>query len=345
MTNTRRRAGLASAIIAAAALVVSGCGSSSSPPASTSSSPTAAPSSTNGSTSSAASSAQSSAASSAKSSAAPSAMSSGSPSSVPQPGVDSTAAALLPDDVRTRGTLVVAMDGSQGKPFTFFGPDNKTLEGLTVDLANALGGALGVKLQFENTSFDSLIPGLQASRYDLTVAPMLMTPTRLKNVDMIGWIHGGSAFLVLKSGGPTDLSLDKLCGMTVGAQTGSVEANALNEQNDKCKSAAQQEISIKLFPHATDGVLALTAGRIQAFDTAAAQAGYIAASNSGDVTQSGKPYNSGTSSMALPKDSTVAKALTAALQHLIDTGAYKSILAKYGLTNLAVPSASLNSPV
>ena len=321
-------------LAAAIALLVSACGSGT--PAASGSGTTSSGAMSGGASSSAAQQTGSSPA-------APVGSSAGQ-SSAPQVSVDSSAAGLLPQDVRSKGTLVVAMDGSQGKPFTYFGPDNKTMQGLTVDLASALGATLGVKLQVENTSFDSLIPGLQASRYDLTVAPMLMTSTRLKTVDMIGWIHGGSAFVVMKAGGTTDLSLDKLCGMTVGAQTGSVEANALDEQNGKCTAAGKKSISIKLYPHATDGVVALSAGRIDAYDTAAAQAGYIAAS-SAQLTQSGKPYNSGTSSMALPKGSPIAKAVTAALQHLIDTGAYKAILAKYGVTSLAVPSAQLNNPV
>lgn len=320
-----RRATGGLVVLAAVSLALAGCGSNSSDgngsaaPAASSSSDTAAPSS-------------------GPSSQAPA-------GTAPSAGTsDSDPAALLPSDVKAKGTIVVAMDGSQGQPFTFFASDNTTMEGLTVDLANALGDALGLKFKVENTSFDALIPGLQAKRYDLTIAPMLMTPTRLASVDMIGWLHGGSAFLVMKSGGPTDVTLDSLCGKTVGAQTGSVEAAALDEQTAKCTQSGKSGISIKLFPHATDGVVALTAGRIEVYDTAAAQAGYMAESTDG-ITQSGEPYNSGTSSMALQKDSPIAKAVTAALQKLIDDGTYKKILDKYGVGELAVPSASLNAPV
>jgi polar amino acid transport system substrate-binding protein len=270
---------------------------------------------------------------------------SGSPSGSVKAGqVDQEAADLLPEDVKASKTLVVAMDATQGKPFTFYAADNKTITGLTKDLSDALGQALGVKMDVKNTSFDSLIPGLQAKRYGLSIAPMLMTDKRLESVDMIGWIHGGSAFMIAKGKGKPDLTLADTCGMTVGAVTGSVEAQALSDQSAQCAAGSKAPISIKLFPHTTDGIVALTAGRIDAYDTAAAQAGYITKGNA-QLAQSGEPYNSGTSSMALPKDSDAAQAVTKAFQYLIDQGVYKSILDKYGLSNLAVPSASLNKPV
>ncbi|HEX6444398.1 MAG TPA: ABC transporter substrate-binding protein [Streptosporangiales bacterium] len=255
---------------------------------------------------------------------------------------DAKAAKLLPASLVKSG-LVVAMDGTQGKPFTYYGSDNKTLAGVTVDLGDALGKALGVKVTVKNTSFDSLIPGLAAGRYDLAIAPMLMTPERLKQVDMIGWVHGGSSFVVKKGVGKPDLTPSAVCGMTVGAATGSVEAEALAAQSTKCVKAGKKPVQRKLFPHATDGVVALTAGRLDAYDTASAQAAFIAKQN-GQVTQSGHPYSSGTSSMALPKGSKAAQAVAAGLQHLIDTGAYKQILSRYGMQGLAVPAAAVDTP-
>jgi len=257
---------------------------------------------------------------------------------------DAKAADLLSPKTKSSGRLVVAMDATQGKPFTFYANDNKTIDGLAKDLSDALGKALGVKMDVQNTSFDSLIPGLQAQRYDLSIAPMLMTEKRLQSVDMIGWIHGGSAFMIVKGQGKENLTLANVCGMTVGAVTGSVEAQALANQSTACTTAGKDAVSVKLFPHTTDGIVALTAGRLEAYDTAAAQSAYIAKS-SDQLAQSGEPYNSGTSSMALPKDSADAKAIEAALQSLIDSGAYKKILDHFGVDNLAVPSASLNNPV
>ena len=259
--------------------------------------------------------------------------------------VDQAAKDLLPADVASKGAIKVVMDGTQGKPFTYFAAgSSKQMEGLTADLTTAIGKALGVKVEIGNTSFDNLIPGLQAGRFDLAVAPMLMTDERLKSVDMIGWLHGGSSFLVAKSGGQDGMTLDKTCGMTIGAASGSVEAIALEEQSDACVADGRKPVTRKLYPHTTDGLVALTAGRLDAFDSAAAQTGYMAKANA-DLKQSGEPYSSGTSSMAMPKDSKLAPAFEAALQSLIDSGVYAKIVEKYGVQHLAVPSASLNKPV
>lgn len=260
-----------------------------------------------------------------------------------QVSADADSAALLPEAIKSAGTINIVMDATQGEPFTFFDDGNDEMQGITADIASGIAQSLDLELEFHNVPFDGLITGLQSQRYDLSVAPMLMTDERLTKVDMLGFLIGGSRFLVTEDSEHTELTLDDACGLHVGATTGSVEAAALTEQSETCEADGREPVELDLFPRTSEGIVAVTSGRLDAYDTASAAAGYISANNP-RLVASGSPYNSGVSSMALPKDSELSEAIESALQHMIDEGYYGEVLDKYGVQDLAVPRASLNEP-
>jgi polar amino acid transport system substrate-binding protein len=55
--------------------------------------------------------------------------------------------------------------------------------GVSVDLANALGGQLGRRVEFENMPFDGLIPALKTGRVDVVISSMTATEERAQSID------------------------------------------------------------------------------------------------------------------------------------------------------------------
>ncbi|MDQ0075495.1 transporter substrate-binding domain-containing protein, partial [Arthrobacter oryzae] len=92
---------------------------------------------------------------------------------------DPAAVALLPESFKAKGQLTVAMDLSS-PPMTFLAEDNSTPIGVNPDLARLVAKKLGLKLKFENTAFDTIIPGIDGGRYDFTATTMSATEERLK---------------------------------------------------------------------------------------------------------------------------------------------------------------------
>ena len=81
---------------------------------------------------------------------------------------ESSAAPLadkLPDDIRKAGVIKVGSDIAYA-PVEFKDGSGKTV-GIDPDLADAMGRQLGVKFEFENGTFDTLITGLRSDRYDV----------------------------------------------------------------------------------------------------------------------------------------------------------------------------------
>jgi polar amino acid transport system substrate-binding protein len=255
---------------------------------------------------------------------------------------DSQLRSQLPADVRSKGSLVMATDATIGAPFATFGSDNKTVVGLNVDIANAIGQLLGIKIDTVNTPFGTFIPGLQSKRYDFSVSVMLDTKEREQVVDFVDYIKDGSGFLVRSDDPNSALKLSDLCGMKAAAISGSVEQQDLEDQTKKCKSAGKAPIAISIFAENAQGVLALTSGRVDVWVGDSDQNAWLKQQNNGTVKQSGVPFNAAVDGMAIVKGSPLVPVLQKAMQALMDNGTYKKILAHYGVQGSAITKATLN---
>lgn len=248
----------------------------------------------------------------------------------------------LPADVKSKGTLTMATDATIGAPFASFAADNKTIVGLNVDLAQALGRLLGVKVNVINTPFGTFIPGLQANRYDFSISVMLDTKEREKVVDFVDYIKDGSGFLVRANDSHTNLTLADLCGVKAAAIKGSVEADDLTKQSSACIKAGKKPVNIGIFDENAQGILALTSQRVDVWVGDSDQNAWLKKQNSGNVKQSGTSFNAAIDGIALPKNNALVPVMKDAVQKLMDNGTYLDILKHYGVSNGALTKATLN---
>ena len=76
-----------------------------------------------------------------------------------------------------RGTLRVGMTGDY-LPFTYFDKATSTFKGFDVDVAEALGEALGVKVEYVRTAWPRLSADFEADRFDMAMGGISITPER-----------------------------------------------------------------------------------------------------------------------------------------------------------------------
>jgi ABC-type amino acid transport substrate-binding protein len=84
-----------------------------------------------------------------------------------------------PYNLITPGTLVVGMD-LEFKPEMYL--QNGKPAGYDVELLNALAKQMKVKLKIQNLSFNGLIPGLVAKKFDVVSVGLSPTPERKKSI-------------------------------------------------------------------------------------------------------------------------------------------------------------------
>jgi cyclohexadienyl dehydratase len=83
------------------------------------------------------------------------------------------------DDVIARGSLRVGMTGDY-LPFTAFDQPTSSFRGFDVDMAEALGKALGVKVEYVKTSWPLLMKDFEADRFDVAMGGISITLERQK---------------------------------------------------------------------------------------------------------------------------------------------------------------------
>ena len=97
-----------------------------------------------------------------------------------------TASAVAPsqaaprlDRIVQQGVLRVGTTGDF-KPFSFLNPATNDYEGHEIDAAKMLADSLGVKVQFINTTWPTLLKGIQEDQYDIAMCGITRNLTRQK---------------------------------------------------------------------------------------------------------------------------------------------------------------------
>jgi polar amino acid transport system substrate-binding protein len=150
-------------------------------------------------------------------------------------------------------TLKVAVQ-SEAVPWGVRKSDG-SYEGYDIDLANALGKALGAKVEFTSTTNESRIPLLQADKVDVVIASFTATNQRAQQVAFtIPYAAGGTLVAV-----PTKSQIKTyadLAGKTVSASRGSIGETILKKEFPKAKPG--------LYNSFADSVQALKSGKVDA---------------------------------------------------------------------------------
>ena len=230
------------------------------------------------------------------------------------------------------GVLTVGSDIAYA-PFEFFQEGTEIEDGLDIDLAIAIAEELGVEIEFLNTGFDGIIPALQTEDFDILVSAMTITDERSEVIDFVPYITVGTG-IVVPTGNPNDIqTLDDLCGLSVAVQTGTIQVDMLEAQNDTC----DDPIDIVVFENNPLAVEDLRTGGADANFSDFPVAGEDAAQSEGDLevveTQiAPEPYGIG-----VRMESTELKAAIAdAIGAIMDSGKYDEILEKWGLEAVAL---------
>ncbi|MFA1645207.1 MAG: transporter substrate-binding domain-containing protein, partial [Enterobacteriaceae bacterium] len=107
------------------------------------------------------------------------------------------------------------------------------LEGFDIDLGNAICAAAALKCSWVETSFDALIPGLVAKKFDAINSAMNITEKRRESIDFTQPIYRIPSQLVGKSGMAVDATTAGLKGKTIGVLQGSIQETYAKEHWEK----------------------------------------------------------------------------------------------------------------
>ena len=281
--------------------------------------------------------------SSSSSSSASSSSSTAAPTSPPaaSSGANPAVAAQVPAAIKSKGTLDVATE-AQYAPNEFIAPDGHTVIGMDADLVKALAAQMGLKANVLNVTFDAIIPGLAAGKYDLGASSFTDTKVREKTVDFVDYFTAGESFYTKASGGVSISTIADICGHTVSVEKGTTEQSDATTQGAKCKKAGKPGVTVLAFPDQNGANLALSSGRAQLGFADSPVAAYQVKKSNGLFKLVGSAFATAPYGLAIPKTSGLTKPVLAALQALIKNGTYMSILTHWGVQAGAITKPAIN---
>lgn len=116
-------------------------------------------------------------------------------SSVP---AQSAVSGSLIERINNKGTVTVGTEGTYA-PFTYHDKDGK-LTGYDVEVTRAVAEKLGVKVEFKETQWDSMMAGLKAGRFDVVANQVgLTSPERQATFDKSDPYSWSGAVLVARN--------------------------------------------------------------------------------------------------------------------------------------------------
>jgi polar amino acid transport system substrate-binding protein len=275
--------------------------------------------------------------------------SSGSAASQPSPRPpavqkDPELAAMVPESVRAKGSLDVASEiyppavivSGQGTPPT----------GWDVETVRAVAATLGLQARFHIVPFDSIVPGLQAGRYQAAAGEIFITPERTKVVTFVQDHVSTDSLLVNTDNVITAGSERALCGRTLSVQVGSAEAALAASIASACRSAGQAAVVVQTLQEEAAVNLSVFDGRADAALGSTSQVAYVLSQAAKGVFKTVElpwsPKNA--AGIALARNAgtdQLAKAIAAAIDKLIKDGTLQKILDIYNGGLGAVDKATI----
>ena len=224
-----------------------------------------------------------------------------------------------PDDTQEPAVLHMATEGTF-PPYEYY--DNGQLVGIDIEVAGAIAEKLGMTLETTDIAFDSIIPGVQAGKYDIGMAGVTVSEDRLQQVNFSDSYATGVQVVIVKEGGKVQ-SLDDMADAIIGTQSGTTGfIYASSDFGDD---------HVKSFTKTTDAVEALKNGQVDCvlLDNAPAEA-LVDANPDAGLSILETAYTVEDYAIAINKENTDLQAkINAALAELVADGTLQSIIDKY----------------
>jgi polar amino acid transport system substrate-binding protein len=226
-------------------------------------------------------------------------------------------------------TLQVATDATYAPDESMSGTK---MVGFDVDLINAVATTLGIKVKENNVTFDNIIAGMQANKYQIGNSSFTDNTSREKQVNFVDYFQAGEGIYTKASNKVSFSSLKSLCGLKVAVETGTVEQT---DAQTTAKSCGAKKLTVLSYSTQTEANTAVSSGQATVGFLDSQIAGYVVSTSNGMFKLVGSAVNVAPYGIATQKNASglaLAKAIAVAVKTLIGNGVYGAILAKWGVS-------------
>jgi polar amino acid transport system substrate-binding protein len=151
------------------------------------------------------------------------------------------------------GQLLVGTD-TPFPPFEIGKPPD--ISGYDIDVVSAVAEDLGLEVEYQDTSFDTIFRDTAQGKFDAAVAASTILPERERTVDFSDPYYEAQQALLVPEGETEITSVDDLGDKVVGAQDATTGETYANDETDASE--------VRGFPEGPDAINALRSGQVDA---------------------------------------------------------------------------------
>lgn len=247
-------------------------------------------------------------------------------------------AASVPAEVRADGKLVIGVNVPYA-PNEFTNSEGEIV-GFDVDLMDAVARTMGLTTEYRESEFDAIIPAVQDGTLDVGMSSFTDTLDRQKLVDFVTYFEAGTLW-AQQRGSAIDPSA--ACGLRVGVAHSVIQETVeIPAKSDACVAAGLAPIEKVVFSQQDNVTAALIAGEIDAMSADSPVTGFAIKLSGGALVPAGEVFDSAPYGWPVAKGSKLSGPLLRALEHLIETGEYKTIATMWGVERGMITTPKLN---
>ena len=255
-----------------------------------------------------------------------------------RPGAVEAIAATVPEDIRSTGRLIIGVNVPYAP--NEFKDSSGAIVGFDVDLMNAITRTLGLVPEYRETAFEAIIPSVRGGDFNVGMSSFTDTKEREESADFVTYFEAGTLWAQRPGGG---VDPNNACGLSLGVAYPSLqEAEEIPAKSGACEAAGQPPIDKKVFVSQDDLTAALINGEVDAMSADSPVTLFAIKTSGSELEAAGEMFDSAPYGWPVPKGSGLAQSLRNALEHLIQTGEYKTIATMWGVEKGMILTPTIN---
>ncbi|WP_135452736.1 bifunctional serine/threonine-protein kinase/transporter substrate-binding domain-containing protein [Mycobacterium sp. DL99] len=259
------------------------------------------------------------------------------PVQVPTGAVDEIAQ-TVPSGIRGSGRLVIGVNVPYAP--NEFKNSSGEIVGFDIDLMKAVARTMGLVPDFRETGFEGILPSVQDGNFNVGMSSITDTAEREKEADFVTYFQAGTLW-ARRAGSSADPGSP--CGLRVGVAYSTIqETQEIPAKSDACVAAGLPPIEKVVRTHQDEVTAALIAGEVDAMTADSPVAGFAIKLSGSALEPAGEVFDSAPYGWPVAKGSGLAESLRLALEHVMNTGEYRTIATMWGVEKGMITQPVIN---
>lgn len=250
---------------------------------------------------------------------------------------DEEIAALVPDEIRDKGVIVIGTNPPYAP--NEFKNESGEIVGFDIDVMTAVAQLMGLRAEFRESDFEKIIPAIEGGTMDMGASSFTVNDERLQTVDFVTYFEAGIQWA---SAAGNDIDPDDACGLNVAVQRTTVsDQEDVPARSEACVAAGKAPIEKVQFDSQDEASTAVALGKVDAMSADSPISAYAVKQSEGKMQLAGEVFDSAPYGWPVRKDSELAVALEAAADKLIETGDFEKIAQNWGVQDGLIDDAEI----